>query len=371
MLGSFYGKKVALTAGIISALGYLGFTSSQLLAGAKLASATFGDLNIQYALILMGTVAVGYTVLGGLKAVIYTDTLQWIILLSGLIFIGVPLAYFKIGGMTAITNSVSSDLFTLTNISWVTFINWVVTILPIWFVGMTLYQRIYASKSVKQAKKAWYIAGLFEWPVMAFLGVLLGLFARIAFENGMFTNSGYIPGAEIDPEMGLPLMLKYILPLGLMGLLLSAYFSAILSTADSCLIAASGNILTDIIEKIRPTKLSNKGKLRFSKLLTLVIGIFAVGIALKMEGVLELMLHSYAIMVSGLLIPVIAILVYKSPNITGAFTSMIAGGSTTIFLIFYIEDMPFGLAANIYGISIALISYMIIHYYNLFQKQIS
>ena len=42
---------------------------------------------------------------------------------------------------------------------------------------MTLYQRIYASGSTAQARRAWFVAGLFEWPVMAFMGVLLGLMA--------------------------------------------------------------------------------------------------------------------------------------------------------------------------------------------------
>ncbi len=361
---SYYGRSVAVVAGVISAIGYLGFTSSQLLAGAKLASATFEGLNLQYALILMGTVAVGYTVLGGLKAVIYTDTLQWIILLSGLIFIGIPIAYVKTGGFAALSQTVDAGMLSLNNISWVTFINWLVTILPVWFVGMTLYQRIYASKSVRQAKKAWYIAGLFEWPVMAFMGVMLGLFARVAFENGMFQDIGFVPGSDADPEMGLPLLLRYILPYGLMGLLLSAYFSAILSTADSCLIAASGNILTDIIEKIVPGGLSKKRVLLFSKILTLVIGIIAVGIALKMTEVLQLMLYSYAIMVSGLLIPVLALLIFKRPNTTAALSAMIAGGTITIVLTAIEHKLPYGLAANIFGISAAAMTYITIHFIN-------
>jgi SSS family solute:Na+ symporter len=227
---------------------------------------------------------------------------------------------------------------------------------------MTLYQRIYATRSVKQAKKAWYIAGLFEWPVMAFMGVFLGLFARVAFENGMFQDIGLGPGSSIDPEMGLPLLLRYILPYGLMGLLLSAYFSAILSTADSCLIAASGNILTDIIEKIVPGKLSQKRVLAYSKLLTLAIGILALGIALEMTEVLTLMLYSYAIMVSGLLIPVLAILIYKKPNTTAAFWAMITGGSITIILSAIDLNLPYELAANVFGISAATIIYLIIHY---------
>ncbi|MDT8393246.1 MAG: sodium:solute symporter family protein [Bacteroidales bacterium] len=358
---SFYDKRVAIVAGVISAIGYLGFTSSQLLAGAKLASATFEGLNLQYALLIMGTVAVGYTVLGGLKAVIYTDTLQWIILLSGLIFIGIPIAFYKVGGLEGITQTLGPEFLALDSISWVTFINWLVTILPIWFVGMTLYQRIYASKSVRQAKKAWYIAGLFEWPLMAFMGVLLGLFARVAFENGMFAEIGYMPGTDADPEMGLPLLLRHILPFGLMGLLLSAYFSAILSTADSCLIAASGNILTDIIEKIVPGGLSEKRVLLFSKLLTLIIGIMAVGIALKMEGVLQLMLYSYAIMVSGLFIPVLALLIFKKPDTLAALSAMIAGGTTTILLTTIESQLPWGLAPNIFGITIASLVYFLIY----------
>lgn len=361
---SFYSPKVALVAGIISAIGYLGFTSSQLLAGAKLASATFEGLNMEYALILMGTVAVGYTVLGGLKAVIYTDTLQWIILLSGLIFIGIPIAYIKVGGYEVIMESLNPEMIRLDNITWVTFVNWLVTILPVWFVGMTLYQRIYASRSVKQARKAWYIAGIFEWPVMAFMGVMLGLFARVALMNGMFTEIGLGPGSDIDPEMGLPLLLRHILPYGLMGLLLAAYFSAILSTADSCLIAASGNILTDIIEKVVPGGLSEKRVLLISKLLTLLIGILALGIALKMTGVLELMLYSYAIMVSGLLIPVLALLIYKKPNTTAALSAMIGGGTVTIVLTALELNLPFGLAPNIFGITVATLLYLIIHYTN-------
>src|SRR6056297_3493419 len=68
----FYSPNVAIVAGIISAIGYAGFTSSQILAGAKLANGTFENLDLDTALWIMGSVAVLYTVLGGMKAVIYT-----------------------------------------------------------------------------------------------------------------------------------------------------------------------------------------------------------------------------------------------------------------------------------------------------------
>ncbi len=360
----FYNPKVALVAGIISAIGYIGFTSSQLLAGAKLASATFPEIDMFTALIIMGVIAVVYTGIGGLKAVIYTDTIQWIILMVGLIGIGIPMAYFKIGGIEAIKASLPNEFLTFTNISWQQLLNWAITIIPIWFVGMTLYQRIYASKTVKKAQKAWFIAGLFEWPLMAFMGVLLGMFSKVAFENNMFLDLGYPSNSSIDAEMGLPILLNTILPAGFMGLMLSAYFSAILSTADSCLMAASGNVQTDIFGKFLKRKFHTKHQLRISQLITIFIGVLALLLASYLTNVLELMLYSYAFMVSGLFVPVIAALYGKKPNATAAIFAMILGGCTTVFLNIVEWKLPLNLDANIYGISSSVIIYLLISFIN-------
>ena len=356
----YYGAKVALVAGIISAIGYLGFTSSQILAGAKLASSSFVGLSMTNALIIMGAVAVIYTVIGGLKAVIYTDTVQWIILMSGLIFIGIPLSYAKIGGIEAIRATLPSEFLSFTNLTWQDFVNWCIIIIPIWFVGMTLYQRMYACKDVKTAKRAWFMAGLFEWPIMALMGVVLGLFAKVGFDQGMFTQLGYAPGTEIDAEIGLPLLLRQALPVGLMGLVMASYFSAVMSTADSCLMAASGNIVTDIIQHFKPNNKGYTRELRQSQLVTLLIGIAALSIALYMENVLELMLLSYSFMVSGLLVPVIAAIFFKQKNALAAIFAMIVGGSTTILLNFLPVKLPLDLDANLYGILASLLIFIIV-----------
>jgi len=356
----FYGPRVALMAGIISAIGYIGFTSSQILAGAKLASASFQSLDMHSALIIMGVIAVGYTVMGGLKAVIYTDTFQWIVLMAGLILIGIPLGYNSIGGLTAIKETLSHDFLALNNVEWQTLINWAITIIPIWFVGMTLYQRIYSTRTAKEAQKAWYIAGIFEWPFMAFMGVTLGLFARVGYENGMFDYMGFGSSVELDAEMGLPLLLRTILPVGLMGLMMSAYFSAIMSTADSCLMAASGNVQTDILRKLFKLPEGQKSTLRISQLITLVIGVLALILAWQMENVLELMLYSYAFMVSGLFVPVIGAFFWRKSSTIGAFWAMLVGGATTLVLTLMTVDLPFNFDPNIFGISASLIIFIIL-----------
>jgi SSS family solute:Na+ symporter len=346
-----FDRRVALIAGIISAIGYLGFTSSQILAGAKLASSTFLGLSLNQALLIMGVITVVYTVFGGIKAVIYTDTIQWIILMAGLTFIGLPFAYNHVGGIETIRATLAPEFLKLTNVSWQQLVNWAFTIIPIWFVGMTLYQRIYASRDTKTARRAWFIAGLFEYPLMAFIGALLGMFARVALENGILVGQNI---ETLDPEMGLPLLLRTILPVGLLGLVLSAYFSAIMSTADSCMMASSGNILTDVLRKHQ-----SKHSLRYSQLLTFLIGTSALLLALSMENVLELMLHSYSFMVAGMFVPVIAALVARKPDSTAAFVSMVVGGGISLSLIILGTDLPFGLDPIVFGIFGAALSYIL------------
>ena len=74
---------------------------------------------------------------------------------------------------------------------------------------------------------------------LGFTGVLLGMTARVLFP-------------EVEAEMGLPLLIAEVLPAGIAGLVIAAYFSAIMSTADSCLMAASGNLVGDFISRLLP-----------------------------------------------------------------------------------------------------------------------
>ena len=357
VLGKLFDKRVALAAGIISFIGYLGFTSSQLLAGAKLASATFTDVSLQSCLWIMGVIAVGYTVLGGMKAVVYTDTIQWIILFSGLFFIGIPFGYHALGGWDEIMASIPASHSNILNIGAIQIINWIITIVPVWFIGMTLYQRMYACGNEKAAKKAWVIAGLFEWPFMAFLGVILGVFSRAALHQGLFSHLGIINVGDLDPEMGLPLFLANILPVGFMGLMMSAYFSAILSTADSCLMAASGNIVADIIKPFK--KMPELFELKLSRYVTLILGFLAVILASMMENVLELMLLSYAFMVSGLFVPVLGGFLLPNSSPKAALASMLVGGMLTLFLIISEWQLPFSLDANFFGLSASALVFFI------------
>jgi SSS family solute:Na+ symporter len=343
-----YNPVIGTMAAVISGVGYVGFTSGQILAGGKLAAGSiFSTVTwidpLLLALILMAIVIVIYTALGGLKAVIYTDTIQWIILLSGLLFLGLPFAYFKLGGWESIMASLPESHFSLLNVSLITVVNWAIAIIPIWFIAMTLYQRVFACKDVKQAKKAFFIAGIFEYPLMAFAGVILGMLGRVAFPLA-------------DAETALPMLLNEVLPIGISGFVLAAYFSAVMSTADSCLMAASGNLVNDIFGK---GLAKHRQLMMFSQLTTLLLGIIAFFLASWFTSVLTIVLQSYAFMVSGLLVPTLFAYFSKSPSSKAAFISMVSGGCLTIGLISTKVKLPYGLDATIFGILASFSLYII------------
>jgi SSS family solute:Na+ symporter len=272
-----------------------------------------------------------------LKAVVYTDTVQWIVLMVGLVVLALPFTLLKVGGIEGLRDGLPATHFHLFHLSPLTFLNWFITIAPIWVVGMTLYQRMFATRTTRDAQKAWFIAGLFEWPAMAFAGVGLGLMSRVLF-----------PG--IDPELGVPMLLASVLPMGLAGIVVASYFSAIMSTADSCIIASSGNVVGDILQRSPWRQKGAKGQVRASQITTLLLGLAAILIASRFAMVLDAILHAYAFLVAGLFVPTLGAYFWPRATEKGAFWGMLSGGSITLFLLVSGAPSPLGLDPSFWGI---------------------
>jgi len=338
-----YDNRVALLAAIISAIGYLMFTGSQIRAGAALASETifrtppFSWDPFLFSLYAMAFIIIVYTVMGGIKAVIYTDFAQWLILLVGLIAFAIPFSLHAIGGIGALRAQLPESFFSLQAIEATTFINWMVTIVPIWLVGMTLYQRMYACKGPREGRKAWLIAGIFEYPIMAFMGVFLGMCARAMYPELLDVAGGQ--------ELGLPRLINDVLPIGVTGIVAAAYFSAIMSTADSCLMASSGNIVGDFLQRYVLAKhTSDKTLMRCAQVVTLLLGILAVIYAQRFGTVIDGVFNAYGFLVAGLFVPTLGAFFWRGGTSTGALWAILAGGGLTQILPWTRRWMPADIA---------------------------
>jgi solute:Na+ symporter, SSS family len=173
---------------------------------------------------------------------------------------------------------------------------------------------------------------------MAFMGATLGMFARVLF-----------PAAE--PEMGLPLLIRDVLPLGITGLVLAAYLAAIMSTADSCLLASVGNIIDDIAGRTVAPATSEKAMLAWSRVLTLVVGFGSVSFALYVPRVIDSILLAYSFMVAGLFFPTLGALYWRRASGVAAFWSIVCGGGTTVALT--VLDLETPVDPVFYGLGIS------------------
>jgi SSS family solute:Na+ symporter len=165
---------------------------------------------------------------------------------------------------------------------------------------------------------------------------------------------------EAESEMALPMLIRTALPPVVTGLIIASYFSAIMSTADSCLMASSGNLVNDVLGRHLLRRPSEASMMRLSRLATLAIGVVAIVIASNFEKVLDAILFAYAFMVSGLFVPTLGALFWRRASAAGAVWGMLAGGLSTLFLQLDVVALPRavsvpGLDATAYGIVLSAI----------------
>jgi SSS family solute:Na+ symporter len=161
----------------------------------------------------------------------------------------------------------------------------------------------------------------------------------------------------------MPILIRDVLPAGVTGIVIVAYFSAIMSTADSCLMASSGNFVNDIIERYFVRNISAKTSIRLSMLVTLIIGVLSVIVAAQFTSVLNAGLYAYAFMVSGLFVPTLGAYFWKRGSSAGAMAGMIVGGIITLLLLTNILILPdilvsLGLYSGLYGMLCSAIAYI-------------
>ena len=102
----------------------------------------------------------------------------------------------------------------------------------------------------------------------------------------------------------------------------------------------------------------DKKLIRYSQLVTLIIGVLAIIIASSFQTVLDAILYAYSFMVSGLFVPTVGAYFWKKSNSTGAFWSMLLGGGLTLLLLITKISLPFGLDPSFYGILISAITFV-------------
>ena len=340
-----FDRRTGTLAAAVVGLAWFTFVGGQIIAGGKLLQATT-SIDLSLAIFIAGSIIVGYTAMGGLKAVIHTDVFQMLVLLIGILFVAVPAGLIEVGGWGAMVEHFRAEeatrsLVDWTAVGWPQLLGWFFAVFPVWFISIAGIQRIVAARDEKTARTAFLITGVpIEWPLFAVGATLIGLFARVL-----------VPDLS-DPELATPTMIMTLLPAGLAGFVIAAYVAAVMSTADSCLIGPVAILTHDVYRKYLNPGASDATLVRVARGATVVLGVLAIGMAYLVPSVLDLVLYAYTFGAAGLFFPMLGLLFWPRTTAAGAFWSMLVGGSSAV--VWAALGEPWGVASSYLGWAAAL-----------------
>tara|TARA_R100001369_G_scaffold92810_3_gene140007 strand:- start:2148 stop:3767 length:1620 start_codon:yes stop_codon:yes gene_type:complete len=274
-----------------------------------------------------------YTVLGGMRAVVYTETLQAVLLIIGaavLTYIGLD----KVGGWSSMQETLGPEYFNMwrpatdPDFPWPSLLI-TSTIVGIWYwcTDQYIVQRTLTARNIKEGRRGTIFGALLKLlPVFLFL--IPGIIALTLKMRGEL---------EWDsPDEAFPVLMSNLLPSGLRGLVAAGLLAALMSSLASVFNSCSTLFTVDIYKKLNPNtpekKLVRTGQI--ATVFVVIVGIIWIPIMANISGVLYEYLQSVQAYIAP---PITAVFIlgifYKRINATGAFATLIMGIVVAFFRI--------------------------------------
>jgi len=311
VMGYRYGKLVKVISGILSVALSAGFVGVIAKASGDIISGITG-LPFLWAVVISTVVVIVYSTYGGIKSVIITDVLQFIVLA-----ISIPLILIFMGMETGIAELTAQIPEKINSISGQFPLIPLVGLGLGFFLGETLIppytNRALMAKSTKDAKSGFLKTGAFSvvwFFVCASIGVLgLSLFPE---SDNVFLSA-----------------MKTYLPTGLLGIGIAALISIIMSSQDSILNAAAVSFNNDILGSFSTKYMEGKTALTTTRWLNLLIGVMASIFAINVPGIVEALLYCYTLWAPTVVIPLVIAVLKPNAKPLAALCAIIFGGLAT------------------------------------------
>jgi solute:Na+ symporter, SSS family len=346
IMATQYGRQSKIITGFFSVIVCAGVVGAQVGAMGYIFQ-TFLNIPKLYGVLIGSSIVIAYTSLGGIRAIVRTDVLQFAILA-----IGIPLTLvfgvIHVGGVAALVDSVPPESISLVGNGKSFFA--AISLFFTFLLGETLVppyvQRLLIGKNAKHTAKGTMASGLFS----IFYFTISGLIGLVALAMA----------PDLEAGTAMPYVIKTVLPLGIKGLVVAGIISAVMSTADSFLHCSAVAFVHDLIKPLRKKEFSGNQELLWVKITTLLIGILAIIFAVKFKSLIDMCIYAWSFWSPIILVPLAALILgYKASQKT-FFISGIMGGATVIIWANLLK-CPFGIDGLIIGVVVNLIVFSICH----------
>ena len=325
ILDKYYGKKTryvgAVTSFIYSlpALSLYGF-------------GMLGDVILGWepimGMLVLGGIALIYTITGGFWAVALTDSVQFV-LMCVILAMAFPFAMNLIGGFDSMIKVLEPSYFdTLGDMSIWLIIIYASTGLSI-LVEPTFYQRIFAAKSYKNVRNA-LVIGIFIWGSYDWIITILAMAAKVAVIQGTLP-------VDVAPDAALLTIMVAALPAGALGLFLAGVLATEMSTLDSYCLVAGGNVAYDIYKPAFKPSATDQELIKTTRQGILLSWVLGFAMAISFDQMLGLWVFMASILISSVLAPILlGMYVPKFRKPLAGFLSAGLGLVSTVILNIYI-----------------------------------
>lgn len=310
-------------------------TGSFLYPVAKIVEVTTG-IPLTTAIFALGAFSMVYVALGGLRGVVVTDVLQFVILFAAVV-IAVPLAFDKIGGVGTFFEKVPEGFFELFEGEYTPGFVIAFAIYNMFFLGgnWAYVQRYTSVKTERDSRKTGWLFGVL-YTISPILWMLIPMIYRV-----------YNPSLSgLENEGAYLLMCKEAMPDGLLGLMLGGMIFATASSLNATLNISAGVVTNDIFKRMRPNA-SEETLMNVARISTWGFGIMAIIVALlirSMGGIVNVVISVAALTGVPVYLPVIWSLFSKRQTARTILSATFI--SLAINLIFKFVTPHFGLALD-------------------------
>jgi SSS family transporter len=250
-------------------------------------------------ILVIGFVTIIYDVLGGIKAVIYTDVLQMLVLTIGIIVCGVA-AYYLIGDVDSLLAGFDKERLVIIDMNshgfgdgesfsfWALVIGGFFLYVAYYGCDQSQIQREMSAKNLEEAKKSLMLNGFARVLIVAAylaMGLLIGAFA---LQSESFMN--LIPKDKVDYMV--PLFVLNYLPHGLIGFVVVALIAAFMSSLDSAINSISAATMRDIYQRYIKPDGDDRHNFMMSRILTVFWGVVCTGFAFLVGGISDTVLEA-------------------------------------------------------------------------------
>lgn len=266
-----------------------------------------------------------YTIFGGLKAVIYTDAMQMVIMILGAVMISI-FGLYQLGGIAELQTTLSDDFFSMwrpmqdKDFPW-TGILFGAPILGVWYWCTDQYvvQRTLSARNISQARKGSIFAGFLKI-LPLFIFVFPGMICLALSKQGFLVLE--------KADYALPTLASAVLPIGLKGFFIAGLLAALMSSLSSVFNSCSTLITYDVFKKYYPntpeSKLISIGK--YSTAALVVFGVLWIPLMTLISDGMYKYIQSIQAYISP---PVAAVfllgILWKRINATGALAALYTG----------------------------------------------